>query len=114
MNIVFCLFVYVRTSKFTHRFKVEHRVVECIVYFIDLQYHLAYETLTGRIKELQLVDGTIGSKFLLYIDPEMICRLVAGIDEFVMDHIIVPGSTPSATLAIDIGNGMVSTVLLKS
>nr|POE56055.1 hypothetical protein CFP56_72369 [Quercus suber] len=96
-------------EKFTYRFEREQRAVEHVermVYFIDLQKRLAHGTLTTRIKELHYVNGTIGSRFLMYIDPEMLCRLMAGLDDFVMGHIFVPGSTPGATLAIDMGNGM--------
>nr|POE56056.1 nedd8-specific protease 1 [Quercus suber] len=95
-------------EKFTYRFEGEQRVVEHVermVYFIDLQKRLAHGNLTTRIKELHYVDGTIGSRFLMYIDPEMLCWLMAGLDDFVMGHIFVPGSTPGATLAIDMGNG---------
>nr|POE83125.1 hypothetical protein CFP56_42729 [Quercus suber] len=109
---------YVHTAeKFTYRFEGEQRVVEHverIVYFIDLQKRLAHGTLTARIKELHYVDGTIGSRFLMYIDSEMLCKLMAGLDDFVMGHIFVPGSTPGATFAIDMGNGTVSSLVLKS
>ena len=95
---------------FTYRFKGE-RVVECVermVYFIDLQTRAPHGTLTARVKEIHYVDGTISKRFLMYIDLEMLCRLMAGLDDFVMGHIFVPGSTPGATLAIDMGNGMIS------
>ena len=95
---------------FTYRFEGE-RVVECVkcmVYFIDLQMHAPHGTLTARVKEIHYVDVTISRRFLMYIDLEMLCRLMAGLDDFVMGHIFVPGSTPSATLAIDMGNGTVS------
>ncbi|KAK9999368.1 hypothetical protein SO802_018971 [Lithocarpus litseifolius] len=103
-------FVGAHLNKFTHRFEVEHEA-ERIVYFLDLQYHLVYGDLTARIKELHLVDG---SRSLMYIHLGIICRLVVGMDEFVMDHIFVLGSNPGATLAIDMGNGIESSLNTSS
>ena len=81
--------------------------VEHMVYFIDLQT-LAPDRRTVRVKETDYVDDTPLRRFLMYIDPEMLCRLVDGLDDFVMGHVFIPGSTPGATLAIDMGNGTVS------
>ena len=91
---------------FTHRFEVER-----IAYFTDLQYHLVYRNLTARIKELHLENG---GRSLMFIYPRMLCQLITGMDEFVMKHIFVLGSTTDATLAIDMGNGIVSSLVLKS
>ena len=50
----------------------------------------------------------------MFIYPRMLCQLITGMDEFVMKHIFVPRSTTDATLAIDMGNGIVSSLVLKS
>ena len=94
------------TNVFTDRFEVEH-----IVHLTDLQCHLVFESLTTRIKELHPMSG---DKSVMFIHPEMLCRLITGMDEFVEEHIFVQGSTTGATLAIDMGNGMVSSLVLKS
>ena len=88
-----------------------HLEVERIVYFTDLQYHLVYKNLTARINELHLVSGDIS---MMFIRPEMLCKLITGMNEFVMEHIFVLGSTTGVTLAIDMGNGIVSSLVLKS